>query len=211
MWRGRKGSGGREVFKAACGRREAAGWCGFGGWVERGGWGGRGACEAGKRRTWRRPRRSCPVEERGQRGALGPRCSRRPAKAVRLGAGAAATTHGLSTRVAGSRVPGPRKKGPWALICKSSDRRQARGQRPSVRSQGRGKALGNRALTDGLYGPGRHHRSIATNRAHLRAITWMVKGVPPLARAGPPCIAPTKRPCRKILRFLLTMPRPGAF
>ena len=98
--------------------------------------------------------RSCPVEERGQRGALGPRCSRRPAKAVRLGAGAAATTHGLSTRVAGSRVPGPRKKGPWALICKSSDGRQARGQRPSVRSQGRGTALGNRALTDGLYGPG---------------------------------------------------------
>ena len=105
MWRGRKGSGGREVFKAACGRREAAGGCGFGGWVERGGWGGRGACEAGKRRTWRRPRRSCPVEERGQRGALGPRCSRRPAKAVRLGAGAAATTYGLMGALKRARKP----------------------------------------------------------------------------------------------------------
>ena len=172
MWRGRKGSGGREVFKAACGRREAAGGCGFGGWVERGGWGGRGACEAGKRRTWRRPRRSCPVEEQGQRGALGPRCSRRPAKAVRLGAGAAATTHGLSTRVAGSRVPEPRKKGPWALMCKSSDGRQAGGQRPSVRSQGRGTALGTRAQTDGLYRPGLaspvdRHQSSAPSSYHL--------------------------------------------
>ena len=93
---------------------------------------------------------------------------------MRLGAGAAATTHGLSTRVAGSRVPGPRKKGPWALICKSSDGRQARGQRPSVRSQGRGTALGNRALTDGLHGPGQaspvdRHPSSAPLSNHLDA------------------------------------------
>ena len=91
---------------------------------------------------------------------------------MRLGAGAAATTHGLSTRVAGSRVPAPREKGPWALICKSSDRRQAGGQRPSVRSQGRGTALGTRAQTDGLYRPGQaspvdRHQSSAPSSYHL--------------------------------------------
>ena len=91
---------------------------------------------------------------------------------MRLGAGAAATTHGLSARVAGSRVPAPRKKGPGALMCKSSDRPQAGGQRPSVRSQGRGTALGTRAQTDGLYRPGLaspvdRHQSSAPSSNHL--------------------------------------------
>ena len=58
-------------------------------------------------------------------------------------------------------------------------------------------------------GPGRHHRSIATNRAHLRAITWMVKGVPPLARARPPCIAPAGRPCRLMHAMVSTNHAPA--
>ena len=77
--------------------------------------------------------------------------------------------------MAGSRVPGPRKNGPWALICKSSVGPQARGQRPSVRSQGRGQAPGNRALADDSHGARATRRRAARERARARwlaSLSW---------------------------------------